>query len=97
MSGWSRKEGVREGIQEGGGLRGGQGVLTNAVLVRDFSHLTSWRGDMEQKLHFQDNIGMWVYIKMLILKKDPLLSSTVSNLTTWRGDMGQNLLFFKIT
>ena len=42
--------------------------------------MTTWRGDMGQKLpmgqklHFQDNIVLWQLLKMFILKKnDPLV------------------------
>ena len=62
-------------------------ILKNVVLARNFSNPATLRGDMEQKLHFEDNIGVWV-LKMLNPKNDPLLSWNFSNSTTRKGDMG---------
>ena len=53
-----------------GQCTGGSGSLEKCSSCQEFSNPTTWRGDMEQKLHFQDNIRLWV-LRMFILKKQP--------------------------
>ena len=44
--------GSRGSVKGSGGSRRGSWHLENAVLVRIFSNLTTWRGDMGHKLYF---------------------------------------------